>query len=81
MNNSTGRSSLIAIAGAYILYLAYGLLKNMLDNVPTTMPPVVQILAIALFTGAGIALMIYAWKIWTIRIIKIICLHQQLQFH
>ena len=64
MNNSTGRSSLIAIAGAYILYLAYGLLKNMLDNVPTTMPPVVQILAIALFTGAGIALMIYAWKIW-----------------
>ncbi len=64
MNSSTGRSSLIAIAGAYIIYLAYELLKNLIDNVPTTMPRVVQILAIVLFAGAGIALLVFAWKIW-----------------
>ena len=64
MNNNTGRSSLMAIAGGYIIYLAYELLKNLIDNVPTTMPRVVQILAIVLFAGAGIALLVFAWKIW-----------------
>ena len=46
MNQNTGRSSLIAIAGGYVLYLAYELLKSLIDNAPTTMPRVVQILAI-----------------------------------
>ena len=54
----------MAIAGGYIIYLAYELLKNLIDNVPTTMPRVVQILAIVLFAGAGIALLVFAWKIW-----------------
>jgi TRAP-type C4-dicarboxylate transport system permease small subunit len=64
MNNNTGRSSLMAIAGGYIIYLAYELLKNLLDNVPTTMPRAVQILAIILFAGAGCALLVFAWKLW-----------------
>ena len=54
----------MAIAGGYMIYLAYELLKNLLDNVPTTMPRVVQILAVIFFTGAGIALLVFAWRIW-----------------
>ena len=64
MNPNTGRSSLLAVAGAYVIYLAYELLTSMIDNEPTTMPRVVQILAIALFTGAVIFLLVFAWKIW-----------------
>ena len=64
MNPNTGRSSLFAVAGGYLIYMAYEILKNMLDNVPTTMPKAVQILVIILFTGAGIALVVFAWKTW-----------------
>ena len=64
MNQNTGRSSLIAIAGGYVLYLAYELLKSLIDNAPTTMPRVVQILAIVFFATAGISLLVFAWKIW-----------------
>ena len=64
MNNSTGRSSLYAVAGAYLVYMAYELLKGLIDEVPTTMPRAVQILVMVLFTGIGIALLVFAWKVW-----------------
>ena len=64
MNQNTGRSSLMAIAGGYVLYLAYELLKSLIDNERTTMPRVVQILAIIFFAAAGISLLVFAWKIW-----------------
>ena len=64
MNNSTGRSSLYAIVGAYLIYMAYELLKGLIDEVPTTMPRAVQILVMVLFTGIGIALLVFAWKVW-----------------
>ena len=64
MNPNTGRSSIFAIVGAYLIYLAYGILKDMIDRVPTTMPPFVQILVIVSFTGIGIALLVFAWKVW-----------------
>ena len=64
MNQSTGRASLLGIAGGYLIYMAYELLRNLIDNVPTTMPRFVQILFIALFTGIGIVLLVYAWKVW-----------------
>ena len=60
MNNSTGRSSLYAVAGAYLVYMAYELLKGLTDNSPTTMPRAVQILVIVLFTGIGITLVVFA---------------------
>lgn len=50
--------------GGYLIYLAYGILKDMIDRVPTTMPPFVQILVIVSFTGIGIALFVFAWKVW-----------------
>ena len=59
-----GRSSIFAVVGAYLIYLAYGMLKDMIDQVPTTMPQIVLILFIALFTGVGITLLVFAWKLW-----------------
>ena len=64
MNNSTGRSSLFAIVGGYLIYMAYELLKNLIDDIPTTMSRFVQILFIVLFTGIGITLIVFAWKVW-----------------
>ena len=64
MNPSTGRASLFAVAGGYVIYLAYELLKNLIDNVPTTMPRWLQILAIILFAGTGGALLVFAWRVW-----------------
>lgn len=54
----------MAIAGGYVLYLAYELLMSLIDNERTTMPRVVQILAIVFFAAAGITLLVFAWKIW-----------------
>lgn len=64
MNPNTGRSSIFAIVGAYLIYMAYGMLKDLINKVPTTMPLFLLILFIALFTGIGIALLIFAWKVW-----------------
>ncbi len=64
MNPNAGRSSIFAVVGAYLIYLAYGMLKDMINHVPTTMPQFLLILAIVLFTGIGITLLIYAWKLW-----------------
>ena len=64
MNPNTGRSSIFAIVGAYLIYLAYGMLKDLINKVPTTMPLFLLILFIVLFTGIGIALFGFAWKSW-----------------
>ena len=64
MNQSTGRASIFAVVGGYLIYMAYELLKNLIDDIPTTMSRFVQILFIVLFTGIGITLIIFAWKVW-----------------
>ena len=63
-NKNTGRSSILALAGGYLIYMAYELLKSLLANEPTTMPRALQITVIVLFTGIGIAVLVYAWKVW-----------------
>ena len=63
-NKNTGRSSILALAGGYLLYLAYEMLKSLLANEPTTMPRALQITVIVLYTGIGIAVLVYAWKVW-----------------
>ena len=63
-NRNAGRSGIMGVAGGYLLYLAYQLLKNLIDNVPTTMPRWVAILSITVFTGIGVTLVIYALKLW-----------------
>ena len=65
MNNpNTGRSSIMAVAGGYLIYIAYEMLKNWIDDIPTTMPRWLSAVAIAGFTGIGITLLVYAWKLW-----------------
>ena len=64
MNPNSGRSSIFAIVGAYLIYMAYELLKSLIDKVPTTMPLFLQILFIILFTGIGITLLVFALKTW-----------------
>lgn len=64
MNPKTGRSTIFALVGGYLIYLAYEILRNMIDRVPTTMPQFLQILVIVLFTGIGITLLVFAWKTW-----------------
>ena len=63
-NPNMGRSSIFAVVGGYLIYMAYEILKDMINQVPTTMPHFVQILVIVLFAGIGITLLIFAWKFW-----------------
>ena len=55
---------LYGIVGGYLLYLAYELAQNMINDVATTMPRWVGILAVIAFAGIGVTLLVYAWKIW-----------------
>ena len=64
MNPNTGRSSIFAVVGAYLIYMAYEILKGMIDRIPTTMPRAIQILVIVLFTAIGITLLVFAWIAW-----------------
>lgn len=64
MNQNTNRSLLYGVVGGYLLYLAYELAKSMIDNVPTTMPRWLNILAVVAFAGIGVTLLVFAWKMW-----------------
>jgi len=64
MNPNTNRSMLYGLVGGYLIYMAYELTKNMINNVPTTMPRWLMILTVVAFSGIGIVLLVYAWKIW-----------------
>ena len=64
MKENAGRSILMGLVGFYLLYLAYSLLKNLVDNAETTMPLWVKIPAIAAFAGIGGAFLVNAWKTW-----------------
>ena len=67
MNPNTGRSSIFAVVGGYLIYMAYEILRDMINDVPTTMSRFLRILVIILFTGLGITLLFFAWKFWKIR--------------
>ena len=64
MNPNSTRSMLQGLVGVYLLYLAYQLLRGLIDGIETTMPRWVAILAIAAFAGIGITFLIHAWKVW-----------------
>ena len=66
MNPNTGRSSIFAVVGGYLIYMAYEILRDMINDVPTTMSRFLRILVIILFTGLGITLLFFAWKFWKI---------------
>ena len=64
MNPNTGRSSIFAVVGGYLIYMAYEILRDMINDVPTTMSRFLRILVIVLFTGMGITLLFFAWRFW-----------------
>ena len=55
---------LFGVVGGYLIYLAYDLLKGLIDKTPTKMPAWLTVLVIVVFTGAGGALIVFAWKSW-----------------
>ncbi len=64
MNGKRNSSVLVAVVGGYVLYLAYELLKSLINKEETTMAPAVSILFIVFFVLAGGAAIWYAWKLW-----------------
>ena len=63
MKNRGTHSSLLALAGAYLLYLAYEMFTAMRDG-STSMAPGLSILFIALFALAGLGILVYAALEW-----------------
>ena len=77
MNPNTGRSSvimkgkynsgvhatLLAAVGGYILYLAWTLFEKYRDQTGE-MPPVLNIIAIVVFTLGGFGTLFYAWTVY-----------------
>jgi predicted PurR-regulated permease PerM len=64
MNPNNNRSMLFGVVGGYLLYLAYELLKNLIDDVSTTMPRWLHILCVVFFAVMGVLLLVFAWKFW-----------------
>ena len=62
MNGKT-RSSLLGLAGIYLIYLAYELFSDR-DKTDTTMTGPARIVFITLFSLAGLALAVYAVLLW-----------------
>ena len=61
--NGNGRSGLMALAGGYLIYLAWEMIQGMKTGA-TTMAPGLNIAFIIFFTLGGIAVIVYAYLIW-----------------
>ena len=65
MNNpNNNRSLLFGVVGGYLIYLAYQLMKDMIDEIPSTMPKWLIIVVSVLFAAIGVTLLVFAWKMW-----------------
>ena len=64
MNPKSNRSMLMGIVGGYLIYLAYELARDLINGVPSQMPKALTVIIVILFTGIGITLLVYAWKLW-----------------
>lgn len=63
MKNYNTHSILLALVGGYMLNIAYELISRMLSG-SEDMSPAAAIAFGALFALAGIAVLLYAWKVW-----------------
>ena len=61
--NPSARASIWGIAGGYLIYLAYQMLKNLIEG-KSVLPPWLAVLAGILFGGSGAGLLFLAWKTW-----------------
>ena len=64
MNPKSNRSMLVGIVGGYLIYLAYELARDLINGVPSQMPKALTVIIVILFTGIGVTLLVYAWKLW-----------------
>ena len=64
MNPNNNRSLLMGVVGGYLIYLAYELMRDMIGEVPSTMPKWLIIVVSVFFAATGVALLVFAWKIW-----------------
>ena len=62
MNGGT-RSGLLALAGGYVLYLAWEMFADLRDG-KTEMAPRLAMVFITFFALAGIAVIVYAARVW-----------------
>lgn len=63
MKNAQIRSSLLALAGGYVLYLAWEIYDSMRAG-KTSMPAGLAVFFILFFALAGAGVIFYAWKVW-----------------
>jgi len=61
MNSSSGRASLMALVGVYLLYTAWEMYGGMKTS---TMAPGLSIFFIIFFALAGLGVLWFAWRIW-----------------
>ena len=64
VNRAKNRSYLMGVVGGYVLYLAYQMFRD--RNDPSSMSMGLKIFFVVFFAVAGIALVIYAFRIWLI---------------
>ncbi len=57
------RTSLLALAGVYLIYLAWEMLNTMRKG-ETDMQPWLSVVFIVFFVLTGIGIMIFAWRVW-----------------
>ena len=63
-NPNSGRSSLLGLAGGYLAYQAWELLQSWRNREPSSMPEGWLLVFVVLFGAGGIALMVYALRLW-----------------
>ncbi|MBR2287760.1 MAG: hypothetical protein IJ865_05905 [Clostridia bacterium] len=63
MNSGKSRATLLGIVGVYVIYLAYQLSEGRAET-DTTMSPGARYAFIALFVLCGIAVLVYALRVW-----------------
>ena len=64
MNPNSNRSMLMGVVGGYLIYLAYELARDLINDVPSQMPKALTVIIVILFAGIGVTLLVYAWKLW-----------------
>ena len=64
MKNEKIHSTLLALVGAYILYIAYQLFEKYRSGTGE-MPDAVFIIAIVVFVLGGLGTMYYAWNVYS----------------
>ncbi len=64
MNPQKARPAFLGAAAIYLIYIAYDLFQSRNDP-GTSMSPILRYVSVALFGLSAVALLIYAYLLWT----------------